>query len=84
MHIFNEQEIERHLGVQLSLTSQSEKLIEVEVTNFPPTYKKKGYHQTLLFNEPVGHVNMQVHTHNPAHKHVTQRYLIAYLALMKP
>lgn len=41
MHIFNEQEIERHLGVQLSLTSQSEKLIEVEVTNFPPTYKKK-------------------------------------------
>lgn len=44
VHIFNEQEIERHLGVQLSLTSQSEKLIEVEVTNFPPTYKKKGYH----------------------------------------
>lgn len=42
MHIFNEQEIEQHLGVQLSLTSQSEKLIEVEVTNFPPTYKKKG------------------------------------------
>lgn len=41
MHIFNEQEIERHLGVQLSLTSQSEKLIEVEVTNFPPTYIKK-------------------------------------------
>lgn len=23
-------------------------------------------------------------THNPAHKHVTQIYLIAYLALMKP
>lgn len=37
MHIFNEQEMERHLGVQLSLTSHSEKLIEVEVTNFPPT-----------------------------------------------
>lgn len=83
MHIFNEQEMERHLGVQLSLTSHSEKLIEVEVTNFPPTHTKKGIIKHFCLMSLLAMLTCRS-THNPAHKHVTQRYLIAYLALMKP
>lgn len=63
-----------HLGVQQSLPSHSDELIEVEVTHFIPTLKR----YRLMFNEPVSDVNVQAHTRttlhiNPSHTHLIVR-----------